>query len=204
MKMRISPRLLAFLVLAPRLLQSQQKIDSPIRQGSVQIGGTAAFTHYHNIDFDNEYTTLELMPRLGYFVRRGLAVNANLQFRKQWLDNVNLVNWGIGPGLSYYFTTSKRRLFPFVSGRTLFVRGNTHVDERTSDGVTLPAYHYKTFSNSWLISGGALFMISRQVGISSELFYQHENVGADGPSSQHFDVPTEMYGVQWGLAVFIF
>src|SRR5689334_9473945 len=173
-------RAAGILVLSPALLGAQARNDSPIRKGTVQVAGTAAFYHDRDIGNDNGWTLFELMPRVGYFVTRGLAVSANLQFRKVWGEDQRSTAWGVGPGLTYYFTTPARRFYPFVSARSLFTRTRSHVDEHTFDnGITLPPSTSTGFTDSWLLSAGGLFMISRQVGISTELFYQHDKFGFD-------------------------
>jgi len=47
-------------------------------------------------------------------------------------------------------------------------------------------------------------MISRQVGISGELFYQRERFTSQFNQSQVSANSGETYGVQWGVSAFIF
>lgn len=206
MRLPIGAGLFAVLVsTAPGVVQSQQ---SPIQKGSIQVAGTASLTHEHDIGNDFGWTSLELAPRVGYFIAHGLAVNGNFRFQRIWYDDQETIKdqraltWGIGPGLTYYVPTRFQRLYPFVSARTLFLRTSLHSTQTLSNNV-IPLRSHST-NNVWLISGGALYMLGKHVGITSELFYEHEYFTSQyGPSSATGN-SSEMYGVQWGIAAFIF
>jgi hypothetical protein len=192
-------------VATPATIRAQQ---SPIQLGSIQVAGTADFTHTRDIGNDNGWTAVELLPRVGYFVVRGLSVSGNLRFRRVWYDNQEtikdqrFVEWGFGPGLTYYVATRSPRLFPFVSARTLFTRGSSHATLTSQLGAQ--RVDSRVTNNVWLLSGGALFMVARHVGISGELFYQHENFTARYEPSPESGNSSETYGLHWGISAFIF
>ncbi|MFN2601378.1 MAG: hypothetical protein ABR582_01335 [Gemmatimonadaceae bacterium] len=182
--------------------------QSPIQKGSIQVAGTASLTHERDIGNDVGWTSFELSPRVGYFVVRGLAVNWNLHFRRVWFEdeetitNQRALEWGIGPGLTYYVSTRSRHFYPFLSARTLFTRSALHAtvtnagqEERTNGSST---------NNVWLVSGGALYMVGTHVGVTSELFYEHEYFTSRYGISPGNGNSSEMYGLQWGIAAFIF
>ena len=180
----------------------------PIQKGSIQVAGTASLTHERDIGNDVGWTSLELSPRVGYFVARGLAVNWNLHFRRTWfadeptITNQRSLEWGIGPGLTYYFSTRARHLFPFVSARTLFTRSSIHATVTNAGREELTSG--RSTNNVWLVSAGALYMVGTHVGVTSELFYQHEYFTARYGISPGSGNSSEMYGLQWGIAAFIF
>ena len=206
MRLRLEGCLFALLTTTfANVARAQQ---SPVQKGSIQVSGTASLTHERDIGNDVGWTSLELSPRVGYFVARGLAINWNLHFRRIWfqdeetITNQRALEWGIGPGLTYYFSTRSRHLYPFLSARTLFTRSTSHAtvtnagqQERTNGRST---------NNVWLVSAGALYMVGTHVGLTSELFYQHEYFTARYGISPGSGNSAEMYGLQWGIAAFIF
>ena len=169
---------------------------SPIRHGSLQIAGSAQFTHSRDIGNDRGWTVFEVTPRLGYFVVNGLALNANLRFRYSWEDGSHVTEWGVGPGLTYYVNLKSRHFYPFLSGRTLFAQDVPSADQF---GITT-----KSTDCVWLASAGGLIMLGSHVGISGELFYQHEHLTAKTTGAPRVANNAETYGLQWGVAAFIF
>jgi hypothetical protein len=108
----------AVIVACSAVAARAQNTDSPVQRGSVQVGGTASLSHSRDIGNDFESTTLDVTPRVGYFVARGLAVGLNLQFRRAWFDDQATIRdqtftgHGFGPGLTYFLPTRHRRVFP--------------------------------------------------------------------------------------------
>jgi hypothetical protein len=139
----------------------------------------------------------EVTPRVGVFVARGLAVNANLRFKHFSDGNQGTTEWGVGPGLTYYLDVKSSHFYPFLSGRTLFTWD--HSGPGGLGGTTLTGTN-----RVWLISGGGLLMLGQHVGLSGELFYQHERFTAQSGTAPRLANSSETYGVQWGVAAFIF
>lgn len=164
---------------------------SPVHRGSIALAGTAQFTHSRDIGNDADFSTLELAPRVGYFLLPGLALSANLRYRHDGVATGHATSWGVGPGLTYYVSGLSRHVYPFVSGRTLFTwsrfTGNTGVSSDVRQ------------STSWLVSTGALVLLARHVGLTGELFYQHDRVTVAPGAFNSF----ETYGLQWGFAIFV-
>lgn len=174
-------------------VDSSEAQHRPIERGSLQLAGTAQLVHSHDIGNDQGATIFEVAPRVGFFVVPGLAVNANLRFARISGDGPATTGWGLGPGLTYYIGGLSSRIYPFVSGRTLFTW------QRTPSPGGDPDVKFRT--TSWLVSGGALFLVAEQVGITSELFYQRDRFTFEfGSASTN---SAELYGVQWGVAVFV-
>jgi hypothetical protein len=211
MKLAQAPLLIAgILGAAPFTVGGQA---SPVQRGSIQLGGTAAFTRTRDIGNDNGWVTLELQPRVGYFVVKGLAVSANLRYRVIWNDDQATVrdqrftDWGVGPGLTYFFTTKSPRVFPFISGRTLFVRSFHTADLYSAPGdetPSVPDNETRTRTRNWQVSAGIMYMVVKHVGITGEVFYQRSKVtvGVDRPEESSNEA--ELYGLQWGIAAFVF
>jgi hypothetical protein len=211
MRLPVLVCLLASISFATAANAQRQEPKSPIQKGSIQVGGTAQWVHDEASDLPG-YNTLEILPRVGYFITNGLAINLNLRYRKEWQgDESNhsasgYSDWGAGPGLTYYVTTPSRRLFPFVSARTLLIHGESH---GTTTVIRLPAdtsyqeSSSRSTTTSWLASAGGLFMLSNHVAVSGELFYQH-NSDTFRFSGARFDHSSLRYGMQWGVTAFIF
>lgn len=196
MRVRAPGALLVFC--AGAICARVQAQDSPVRRGSVQIAGTAHLYHTRDIGSDDGWTSLPINPRLGYFVVRGLALSGNVSFERGWNESSHSTSWGAGPGLTYFVGTGSAHWYPFVSGRTLFVRRRTGIvapGHATSDVIS---------SRTWALSAGLLFMLARPVGPTGEVFYQRDQIrhtvdGHSGGSNRG-----ESYGVQWGIAAFVF
>lgn len=187
--------------------------ESPVRRGSIQAGGAASFTHTRDRGTDFEWTTLDLMPRAGYFVLRGLAVNLNLRHRRIWNEDRATVRdetfseWGAGPGLSYFVTTRFPRVFPFVSGRTMFSRTLNTADIYSSPQSPEPAIddrEARSRSRIWQVSGGVMYMVGSHVGLTGEAFYQRTRVTLEPGTPAESSNSAETFGLQWGFATFIF
>ncbi|HEX5386421.1 MAG TPA: hypothetical protein VFW66_06990 [Gemmatimonadales bacterium] len=179
--------LLPLVLLLPRAADAQY---SPVHRGSIQLAGTAQLSHFRDIGNDFSSSVIELAPRLGYFVAPGLALNANLQFRHDASEVAAATQWGVGPGLTYYVSGLSRRVYPFVSGRTLFTWSHAW----DGSGVVLDRRN----STSWLVSSGALVLLAEHVGLTAELYYQHDRFTVE-PSTNS----DEQYGLQWGFAIFV-
>ena len=145
--------------------------------------------------------------------RGARARGANLRYRVIWNDDVALTrdqrftDWGVGPGITYFFTTRSPRLFPFIAGRTLFVRSFHTADLYSSPQAETPAVENnetRTRTRNWQASAGIMYMVVKHVGITGELFYQRTKVtiGIDKPDESSNEA--ELYGLQWGVAAFVF
>ncbi len=196
---------LSGLLLAP-MIQKIQGQESPIQKGSVVVGGTADISHTEPVGGGSGLTIVSAFPRVGYFVVNGLALSLNGRFRRTSAeDQANVrdqtsTEWGIGPGVSYYVATPFPRLFPFVSARVLYNKTSTHA-ELVPAGTVIES---RITTVVWLGSVGALFMLGKHVGLTSEAFYQRNNNTVRTGASAESDSKSNTYGLQWGITAFIF
>lgn len=195
-------------VLAPCIAMATAKSEaqqSPIQQGSIQIGGTADISRTDGGDDSPGLMLVEAFPKFGYFVVKGLAVTLNVRLRRAWAEDQPTVkdqsssDAGIGPGVSYYVTTRYPRLFPFVSARTLYNRNSSHAELIPSG----PVIETTVTSYVWLGSAGALYMLGEHVGLTSEAFYQRQNNNVRNNTARAKS-KSSSYGLQWGITAFIF
>lgn len=201
--MRATPIICGLCLVAFSAAHAQR---SPIQKGSIQIGGTADVSHTEPDGNGSGLTIIEAFPRVGYFVVNGLSINLNLRLRRVTADDISSARdqrsteLGIGPGVSYYFRTPARRLFPFVSGRMLYNQAKTHLTLLPSETEV----DTRTTSTVWLAGGGVLYMLGEHVGLTSELFYQWNRNKIKNQSAPEISQKSKTYGIQWGVAAFIF
>lgn len=203
--MRVNAKVcLMILVFAARAAEAQSA-ESPIQKGSIAIGGTADISHTQPDGSGSALTIIQAFPRFGYFVVKGLALSANGRYRRVSAEDQATVKdqtsteWGVGPGVSYYVATRLPRLFPFVSARALYNRTSNH-SELLPAGTEVDS---RITTVVWLGSAGALFMLGKHVGLTSEAFYQrNNNTIRNGTAESTSDSNT--YGIQWGISAFIF
>lgn len=152
-----------------------------------QVGGTARFTSYHVIDGGSS-RTFSINPRLGLFVVPGLAVGANLFLGHSSNDNTSATQYGIGPGLTYYFRHRSATINPYINANTLFIHSSF-------DGGSANDFN-------WLVSAGLAIFLARNVAITGELFYTHAHTEAEF-NGQTGSGSSEEYGSQFGVSVFV-
>jgi hypothetical protein len=181
--------LLAAVPFTPCLAQTHA-----VDRGAWQLGGSVRITGFRDIGNDTRSFVLDLNPRVGYFILPGLAVTANLQLARASNDNGHTSTYGVGPGVTYYFGGGPRRFLPFLSGRTLWVQSTSYADAGGSASL-------ETWD--WLVSGGALFLVAKNVGVTGEVFYSHSHVTFDGIGPAQSN-SSEEYGTQLGVAVYLF
>jgi len=163
-------------------------------RGSIIVAGSGSVTGNKHSSSDNRRFTVDLNPRIGFFIIDGLALNGNLQYEHQAVESIKSSGWGVGPGLTYYFCKPESRLHPFLTGRSLFRWLHTTWESYPAEG-----WHTDV---TWLAGGGVIVMLVKHVGLSTEAFYQwtEHNFEPDR------DPPTssETYGIRFGVAAFLF
>ena len=172
-------------------------------RGVWQLSGTVGFDHSDiaATGGSQHSWTVDLLPTVGYFVTRGLAVELALggtyghsSFDSSLIDEAQTTGWSIGPGLTYYFRRAPAQLHPYVGGR-LFV-GSTKIT------LTDPTFGKMTsdFDNhGWDVNAGVLWLLSRNAGVSAQAYYSNIHSSySSGSSDQH------SLGLQVGLSVFLY
>lgn len=172
------------------------RAQSPIGRGTWLVGGTATFHSEKDIGNNNRFFVIDINPRLGYFILPHLALNANLQFVRVGYELGHNYEWGVGPGLTYYFGRPNYHVFPYLTARTLFSWATSYPSDATVSRA-------RTWNDSWLVGAGAVVMIAKNVGFTGELFYQHDHFGVEINRRQSSN-SSEEYGLRVGLAVFVF
>jgi hypothetical protein len=165
-----------------------------VDRGVWKIGGTARVSRYHDIGSDQGVFIADVNPQLGFFVRPGLALTANVRVSRYGYDTGHTWSYGLGPGITYYLGHDARRFHPFLSARTLYTKSTTYLDSG-------PSGSYSNFN--WLASAGGMYLAASNVGITGELFYSHTHNDFGGGGSPQGS-SNEEYGTQFGVSVFLF
>lgn len=157
---------------------------------SLQIGGSASFASVDDDNFTDRRNTVTLNPRLHYFVIERLALGADLNLSYAKLsDDVSARTIGIGPSVTYYFGGPAATAHPYLSIRASIASVRFESGLQDTDGSNRSASG----------AAGILTMLSRSVGISTELFYETRRQEFD---SQEGDSNT--IGIAVGISAFVF
>lgn len=193
---RVILLVLAGLFLVPSIAQAQ---NYAVDKGSFLIGGDVNINGSGLLrSSGGRSLEIQLNPSAQYFVLPGLAVGGGLQLSH--IENSSFyrsTSYGIGPNISYYFGRDETRVFPYVSAGVNLVRSST---ERTA------TTHLESVEVKWKntalaadLSGGLLFMLTRGVGLSGELFYNAKTFWGVGGG-----VDSNRLGFRIGVSAFVF
>ncbi len=177
-----------FALVSPPSAASQA---SPLESGVWLVGGNGRIYEIHV--FDSRRFVLDLNPQLGYFVVPHVAVHGNLGFTYSSTTGGYYRSLAVGPGVSYYFGGPRSRVLPYLTARTLFAWSRSG-----PDGEPSSVSHFR----QWLAGGGLSFLVSRNVGLTAEAFYQRSV--SDEVERDSGDRTTEIYGLFFGVTVFAY
>ena len=80
--------------------------------------------------------------------------------------------------------------------------------DRTKSHLTLlpseTSVNNRVTSRVWLVGAGVLYMLADHVGLTSEAFYQWNRNTVSNEPAADFSQNSKTYGLQWGIAGFIF
>ena len=131
-------RLYLTVILLTLVTQSAPAGDSPINAGSVVPGGSI-YLERTTGELHRDMTVVSLHPNVMVFVKRGLAVGANLLYEHRHLSYGHVNTVSVGPQIGYFIDTSPSRaeaagkIMPFV---TLF--GNYTYEGQKWEGPFKP------------------------------------------------------------------
>lgn len=169
--------LFVLLLFAPSSARAQiYAIDA----GSILIDGQASIISTGVEDVDDRQTSIFVNPSAQYFFAPGLAIGGEALVNRISSGGDSFTTYGIGPALSYYFGQPDSEAFPFVSGSIFFT-------DTSEDGGSGTAFR---------LSGGAVYMLARNIGLTGEVFYLKQNL----ESQRDFD----QFGASFGIAAFLF
>lgn len=161
-----------------------------IDRGSLLIDGQASFTstgqEVNGVERDDRFTTLSISPGVQYFVTRGLALGGDVLVARSSLGDDGFWTYGIGPAATYFFGAAERTWYPYLGASLSFIKQSSDDDDDTS------TFGYRG-------AAGAAFMVARNVGISTELFYNVTNWELGSSEGE-----TDQFGLGVGISVFVY
>ena len=178
--------------------QTGYAIDS----GSFIVGGGIRFTSFGGDDNQERITLVAVNPIVQYFVVPHLALGGAFDVRhvsgSELENRASTSTIGIGPRVGYYFGHSGWRVYPFVAG-TVFV-SRFIINE-----LSVPQLGTLDPPDRTIVdlqpSGGAAFMISKNVAITGEVFYRLNFTEFEGESER---VDANEFGLRFGVAAFVY
>jgi hypothetical protein len=141
-------------------------------------------------------------PILQYFVAPHLALGGAFDVRHvsgSDLENRAATSTvGIGPRVGYYFGDSGWRVYPFLGGTVFVSRFIIHEQSVPQLGTLDPPDRTIVDIQP---SGGAAFMIAKNVAITGEVFYRLNFTEFEGESDA---VDSNEFGLRFGVAAFVY
>jgi hypothetical protein len=169
----------------------------PTGKGSVLVGGTASIAR-STVEFEGEESTstgISVSPNLLFFVAPRLAIGGRLALSWVNFDDGDANSWLVGPAAQFYFAGGEAKTLPFV-GLSLGIGGSSAESDVVSAELE---------SDVWSLEGtaGLTWMVSRQVGITGELFVERANIENTTGIASIEQTRTTM-GLRFGFSAFLF
>lgn len=179
--------------LLPLALSAQA--NGPTSKGNALVGGAASVSRStHSVegdDDDNSATLVALSPHVLYFVAPRVALGGTLGYARASGGGSSSSSTFVGPEARVFFADPAAKAQPFI-GATI---------GREWSNFDTPIGDEDTESTRYGGSVGVIFMATRQVGISSELYIQRSS--SDGLTSTSPDVTNTTFGLRFGFAAFL-
>lgn len=158
------------------------------------LDGNASLVHNSTSGSSSGSTGLRISGAAGYFLIPGVAVSANLQFAHSTSSGSSSTLYGVGPGLAYYFGRGARKAHPFLAVSALY--GHQTLSSSSTSTATL-------HSIAWVGSGGLVFLLARNVGVTGEAYYTQSHFTSSYRGTSSASTQKE-YGTRFGLAIFLY
>lgn len=183
---------LAAVASLPVVLSAQS--SGPTSRGNALVGGSASILRASNgvdgDDDDESVTNLEFSPHILYFVAPRLALGGTLAYARTSGGGSTSSNTIVGPEVRLFFADPTAKAQPFVSATVA----------RQWGSFDTPTGAVKPRGTRYGASAGVIAMVSRQVGISSELFYTRST---DDALFGGDEITSSAFGLRFGFAAFL-
>jgi|GEM_PF-2684807 len=149
----------------------------PTEKGNMILGGSLSFSRASG-DLYQGVTEIQLSPFGGFFLKKNIALGAELKWTTASMENFSSSFIALGPWAAYMFAKSKSSqkvegtLIPFAKVGFLFRRLGSSGDgwDESASGFMIP------------IGGGLLYMMSPTLGLLVDAYFsidRSKNKGAD-------------------------
>jgi hypothetical protein len=181
-----------FLLATPLAAQSA---TGPNERGSMILAGSANVSRSESDG--NESTSISVQPNILYFVANRLAIGGQLGFGSANHENGETSSWTVGPAARLYFGASTSKTLPYLGIAFLIGSASSSTDD------PIPV---ESEASVWGVEGiaGLTFMISRQVGIAGELFFNRNENEFETPANTERTIKMTSYGLRFGITAFVF
>lgn len=171
--------------------------EHPIDAGNYLLGATAHFSSQGST-LSHDGRTVGESDRLveasygvsyGYFATRGLALGLDSQYQRATQGDFTRTTASIGPSVYFFYGAPASTLYPFLSASAGY--STLTVDFDGEEGRA-SGFRYGA-------SGGLVYMLARNVGVTGSLFYRNQSYDDD-----ELTQTDDAFGFQGGLTAFIF
>lgn len=152
-------------------LMSEENSRSPIDSKNLILSGGFGFTSYGG-DLYKESSIFTLSPGLVYFIKKGLALGAILEFTANgYQDHGSSTGFAFGPTAAYFFQSLSKgdritgSVFPYIQVGFLF-----YGDSSTN------GHHYSATGYKIPISAGIAVMVSKTAAVFIKAFYSFDHL----------------------------
>ena len=178
-------------------------VESPFDRGCLLLGGGGT---YMSIAPDNSWSDENvnltiIYPTVGYFVSKRMCAGVTLLLGKLSMGETEFSTSAIGPQLTYYFA-SRKQLDSYTGRAVPYLTASALIGVLSEGGADINV-------RSYILGGGAVAMISKNVGGFCELSYSFDHLKATEPAASIYDTEDETiydgtrFGVQLGVRLFV-
>jgi hypothetical protein len=168
----------------------------PTDKGSILVAGSASIARSTFDVGDTETTTtgITFNPSLLFFIAPKFAIGGQLGLSRVSADEGDATSWLLGPAARLYFGEPSARTLPYIGASVSFGGASTDTDSGQ-----------ETSSDVWGLEGvaGLTWMVSRQVGITGEAFFERATTESDNAVFSAEQKRTD-FGIRFGFAAFLF
>lgn len=190
-------RTLVTLTLVLLALPAAAQSRGPTDKGSILVAGSASIVRSTSEvgDVEVKTTGVSLNPSLLFFIAPKFAIGGQLGLSRVSNDDRDATSWLLGPAARLYFGELSARTLPYVGASVRF--GGSSTDDNDSN--------QNLSSDLWGLEGiaGLTWMVSRQVGITGEAFFEQATIESDNAVFSAEQKRTD-FGIRFGFAAFLF
>lgn len=178
-------------------LPAAAQTRGPTDKGSILVAGSASIARSTTEvgDVEVKTTGITLNPSLLFFIAPKFAIGGQLGLSRVSNDDGDATSWLLGPAARLYFGEPSARTLPYI-GASVSFGGFSADDDDTNQSVS---------SDVWGFEGiaGLTWMVSRQVGITGEAFFERATLESDNAVFSAEQTRTD-FGIRFGFAAFLF
>lgn len=174
---------------------AQTTPSGPTAMGSKIVSGSARLAR---VSFDDgtsksSSTLVSVTPSALWFVRDRVALGGTTGLTYSSFEAASAWGWLLGPAARVFLTTTSERVLPFVGAA--FSMGRTYVD---FDGSSSESSSY-----GFEVMAGAIRMLTRNVGVTSEVYMSRMISGSQSRWPSRDITATDM-GLRFGVSAFVY